>query len=101
MKIPAKQRQLKKKKSARRRLNTDSRQIKISRSFRLKISFCLVVNRFYNDVRKSATKLNYNFITFDNPAVNKIAFYFVHRDEKKADRDYSPKMQITHIAIGK
>ncbi|MBA3693176.1 MAG: hypothetical protein H0W77_07025 [Acidobacteria bacterium] len=27
--------------------------------------------------------------------------YFVHRDEKKADRDYSPKMQITHIAIGK
>ncbi len=46
-------------------------------------------------------ELNYDFVVFDNPAVNKIAFYFVHAGEKQVDRDYSPKMRITHIGIGK
>jgi hypothetical protein len=43
----------------------------------------------------------FDFITFDAPSVNKMAFYFVHKEANNSDRVYSPEKRITHIGTGK
>lgn len=68
----------------------------------------ITVGRTFGDAEKIYGKPKFfsnsffDFITFDNASVNKMAFYFVHHKEaNNSDRAYSPEMRITHIGTGK